>query len=124
MNQHVRQFLIELARKRTNQTITYQKLSDACNLGLNMQEGQHIRAEIGKILGEISSYEHENDRPLLSALVLRANDDYEGDGFYKLADELGYGDWKKLKREGIFEAMQIKECIEYWSNDSNYNKFR
>ena len=124
MNNEVRKFLIELARKRTNQTITYQKLSDECNLGLYMQDGIHIRAQMGKLLGDISIYEHSNNRPLLSALVIRQGDNYEGDGFYKLADELGFGDWKKLKREGIFEIQEIKKCIEFWQNDNNYKKYR
>lgn len=96
-------------------------LSDKCFLGLDMQQIQD-RNEIGLILGDISRFEHKNKRPLLSALVLRASDDYEGDGFYKLAEELGYGDWKKLKREGIFEILQIKECIAKWGDDSYYLK--
>lgn len=124
MNTTVRSFLIELARKKTNQIIAYQRLSDACNLKLSMQDGEHVRAEIGRILGEISKYENSFKRPLLSALVLRAGDQLEGDGFYKLADELGFGDWKRLKREGVFEIEQIKLCIEFWSNDSNYIKYK
>ncbi len=124
MNNAVRKYLIDLARKRTNQTITYQKLSDECNLGLYMQEGIHIRSQMGTLLGEISIYEHSNNRPLLSSLVVRLGDNLEGNGFYKLADELGFGDWRKLKREGIFEIQEIKKCIEFWQNDSNYSKYR
>jgi hypothetical protein len=89
-----------------------------------MQDGEHVRAEIGRILGEISKYENSLKRPLLSSLVLRAGDQLEGDGFYKLAEELGFGDWKRLKREGVFEVLQIKKCIEFWSNDSNYIKYK
>ncbi len=124
MNNEVRKFLIELVRKRTNQTITYQKLSDDCNLGLYMQDGIHIRSEIGTLLGEISIYEHSYKRPLLSSIVIRLGDNYEGDGFYKLADKLGFGDWRKLKREGVFEIQEIKKCIEFWQNDDNYKKYR
>ena len=124
MNNEVRKFLIELARQRTNQTITYQKLSDKCNLGLYMQDGIHIRSQMGTLLGEISIYEHSNNRPLLSSLVIRLGDNLEGDGFYKLADELGFGDWKKLKREGIFEIQEIKKCIDFWQDDNNYKKYR
>ena len=120
MNTTVRYYLIDLARKRTNQTITYQKLSDECKLGLNMKENPNDRLIMGAILGEISIFEHQHKRPLLSSLVLRAGDSYEGDGFYKLADQLGYGDWQKLKREGIFEAMQISECISKWQDDTYY----
>lgn len=124
MNKRVRNYLIELSRQRSDQTVTYQKLSDDCNLGLNMHENPSDRAYIGEILGTISKYEHANGRPLLSALVLRAGDNFEGNGFYKLAEELGFGDWKQLKNEGIFEVLQIKECIRFWSDKDNYKEFR
>ena len=124
MNTIVRNYLIELARKKANQIVTYQKLSNDCNLNLNMQDGDHVRAEIGRILGEISKHEHSSQRPLLSALVVRSGDQLEGDGFYKLAEELGFGYWKRLKREQIFEIEQIKKCIEFWSDNSNYSKYK
>lgn len=100
MSTKVRSFLIERARNTGDELISYQKLSDECKLGLDMSRIDH-RAEIGRILGEISSYEHQNDRPLLSALVVRAGDNYEGDGFFKLAEELGLGNWKKLRDSNL-----------------------
>ena len=119
MNIIVRNYLIELARKKSNQTVTYQKLCDDCHIGLDMSNIAD-RNDIGHILGDISKFEHNNNRPLLSALVIRKGDAYEGDGFYKLAEELGFGDWRKLKREGVFEILQMKEAIEKWSNDNFY----
>jgi len=123
MNYTVRKYLIELSRQRTNQTVTYQQLSDDCDLNLNMRDSPDDRKVIGKILGDISTFEYKNDRPLLSSLVLRAGDNYEGDGFYKLAENLGFGNWKRLKEDGIFEIEQMKNCIDFWSNDSNYRKY-
>jgi len=123
MNTRVRTYLIELARNRVNQTVNYQKLSDDCNLGLIMSEGQHVRNEIGRILGEISEYEHLHKRPLLSALVLRLNDGEEGDGFYKLGEKLGFGNWKNLKNN-LFEFEQIAECVDKWSDDDFYRENR
>jgi len=120
MNHTVRNYLIELARKRTDQTVTYQRLSDDCKLNYTMDNPYH-RKELGVILGDISRYEFLNDRPLLSALVLRAGDNYEGDGFYKLAEELGFGKWQKLKEESIFEIIQINKSIEFWRNEEKYN---
>jgi hypothetical protein len=122
MNRTVRSYLIEIARKR--QIVYYQDLCDACKLPLNMHDNPSDRTEIGRILGEISKYEHEHERPLLSALVLTRSGE-EGDGFYKLCEELGLtGDWKKLKREGIFAAQEIKECHNYWRKEENYQKFK
>jgi hypothetical protein len=125
MNTTVRTFLIELARKRTNQIVTYQRLSDLCYIKLEMSNPDH-RNQMAKILEEVSIVEHKSipARPLLSALVLRLNDGFEGDGFYKLGEGIGYGDWKKLKREGTFEILEIAKCIEFWSNESNYRKFK
>ena len=123
MNQRVRSYLIELARKRTNQTITYQKLSDSCDLKLDM--GNIVdRNKIATMLDEISTYEHANKRPLLSALVIRLSDGYEGDGFYKMAERLGYGSWQKLKRENIFEVEQITKCIKFWCDNNNYQQHK
>lgn len=124
MNIQVREFLINLSREKVNQTITYQKLSDKCNLGLNMQNNPSDRVEIGNILEEISKYEHENKRPLLSVLVVRTTDGDEGDGFYKLAEKLGYGKYRTLKSQ-MFSSSQITECINYWSDKDNYrNHFK
>lgn len=124
MNTVVRSFLIELARHRTNQTIHYQELSDACSLGLNMRENPSDRKTIGVILGDISRFENGHERPLLSSLVIRTSDNYEGDGFYKLADELGFGGWQRLKREGIFEIQQMKQTIDFWRDATNYTLHR
>ncbi|MET3535854.1 hypothetical protein [Chryseobacterium limigenitum] len=123
MDNRVRRFLIELARNKLNPTITYQKLSDACKLNLNMQDNPHDRIIIGNILGEISEYEHENKRPLLSALVIRLSDGEEGEGFYRLAERLVYGNVKKLKSD-FFEYKQINLSVDYWNNETNYLKFK
>jgi len=39
-----------------------------------------------------------------------------------LAEELGFGDWKKLKRTGEFEILQMNEAIEKWSDNKYYLK--
>ena len=123
MNLEIRDFLIEISRDSRNPTITYQKLSDCCNLGLNMRDHPHDRLKIGELLGEISEFEHNNERPLLSALVIRVSDGEEGDGFYKLAEKLGYGKFKKLKSD-LFEFEQIRECVDFWTNERNYKLYK
>ena len=122
MNPNVRNYLIEKARKE--QTCYYQELSDACKLGLYMGDSPHDRAEIGRILGEVSEFEHDHDRPLLSSLVISKGDSYQGDGFYKMAENLGYGDWKSLKNDISFEMGQMKDCFEFWGDDDNYDEYK
>lgn len=121
MNYRVREFLIDLASK--GKFIYYQPLSDSCGLGLDMQASEWDRAEIGRILGEVSTYEHENGRPLISAIVLSKGSLYEGDGFYKLAEKLGFGPWKYLRDEN-FAIEQMNACYEFWKNNDNYTNFR
>lgn len=123
MNIKVRSYLIELARNKLDPTVTYQKLSDVCKLNLNMRENPDDRVIIGTLLGEISEHEHINERPLLSSLVIRLSDGEEGEGFYKLAEKLGYGSVKKLKNN-LFEHEQIKLCVDFWNNDKKYLKFK
>lgn len=124
MNYDVRSFLIELARTNKGQTTTYQKLSDACKLKLDMQNPDH-RNKIAGLLEEISLHEHNNDpnRPLLSSLVLRASDGMEGDGFFKMAEELDFGEWRKLKNS-MFDVVQISKCFDFWQNENNYLKYK
>ena len=121
MKYQVRNYLIELASK--GKTVNYQKLSDDCHLGLDMQASQYDRTETGKILGEISRFEHDNGRPLISSIVITKGSGYEGDGFYKLAQDLGFGPWKTL-RDSAFDIEQMTKCFEYWRNTENYNSHR
>ena len=123
MNTKVRSYLIELARKRANQTVTYQVLCDDCKLGLDMSQ-INDRDTISKILGDISTYEFNNKRPLLSSLVIKKGQEDEGEGFYRLAEKLGFGNHTILKKRGVFAAKQIKETIKKWSNDKFYNQHK
>lgn len=120
MNYRVREYLINLAAKR--QIIHYQELSDVCKLGLDMQS-PNDRAEIGKILGEVSTYEHEAGRPMISAIVVTKRSHYEGDGFFKLAEQLGLGPWKTL-RDSDFDIREINKCFQFWSNAEYYERFK
>lgn len=122
INQTVRAHLIELARKK--RTITYQELSDKCKLGLVMRDSEYARAEIGRILGDISEFEHIHGRPLISSLVISKGDNYQGDGFYKLAEYLGFGSWKKLKGDISFEIGQMNDTFAFWGNETNYLNYK
>jgi len=122
MNTDVRNLLIEIARKR--QIIYYQELCDNCQLPLNMHDNPQDRLEKGRIIGEVSVHEFKQKRPLLSALVI-ARSGEEGDGFYKLCEDLGItSDWRKLKRDGIFAAQEIGRCHDFWRKDEYYKKYK
>ena len=100
----IREYLIDRANIEKEQ-VSYQKLSDDCNLNLNMGNKHHSKT-MGKILTGISLFEQENNRPVISALVVREDTKIPGDGYGKI--------WKIDK----FQEEQ-KKCIDYWSDEVN-----
>lgn len=119
MRPDVRTYLIEVARK--GQMCTYSDVNDACQLGL-LWEGDADSGEIGRILGEISVYEFEHNRPLLSAVVVGKNNPEQGKGFYTLCEELGLGSVGKLKKN-FFGILEMKKCHDFWGEDANYARY-
>lgn len=120
MNTRVRNKLIQLART-DGSPISYRRLVNTAELGLNL-DIKHEKQLLGTILDEISVEEHEQGRPLLSAMVQNKKTG-QGDRFYKLAEHLGYGDWKELKNDKNFKREHINRCREFWKNEENYKKF-
>lgn len=79
------------------------------------------RAKIASFFRTISIYENHHNRPLLTAVVIAKRTHIQGDGFFKLGDQLGFGDWKILKK--VLDIVQLNKCFEFWSNTDNYNNF-
>ena len=113
--QRVRTILIEIARN--GQPKSYTDLVRMANLDLDMTNPYH-RNLLGQILGAISVFEHSNRRPMLSSVVVSKDSKMPSDGFYKLADELGHGNWQKLK-EKFWGIEEMNRAIEYWQNNSD-----
>ena len=107
----VRNILINVASKK--QLIYYSDLCKTANLRLDMSIPAD-RGKIGEVLGHISRYEHENGRPLISSVVVSRRME-QGDRFFKLAEELGFGNWKKLKNGKKFEYDMINKAHNFWS---------
>lgn len=111
MNELVRDYLIQAARSRN--LVTYSRVNEDCHLRLDF-DLQTDRNEIGHILGEISTFEHQNGRPLLSAIVIHeSNDNEPGAGFYELSAQLYQRDVRVLRRE-LFWALEVDKCFVYW----------
>jgi len=76
--------------------------------------GHHMSREVGQLLGEISQTEHEQGRPMLSALVCSTSGGV-GAGFFRLARDLS-----KL-REGedkaVFLAAEKEAVYSAWSRE-------
>lgn len=121
MDRDIRAKLIEYARIK--RTLSYSQLNDQLQLGYDFNI-KHDRKLIGDDLGDISCYEHSKRRPLLSALVVRKGSGHEGDGFYKLCEKLGYGDWRILRRSSEFDLKRQQECFDFWRSNDNYRRFQ
>src|SRR6201999_2022059 len=83
----VRAFLISRARQAdpdrlSSARIEYQELAKAIDPQEHYWAWPRFRG-LGDVLGNVSVFEYEHDRPLLSALVVQAGTHQAGDGFYK-----------------------------------------
>ena len=106
----------ELARSRTCDT--YGNVGDLIHL--DMQKPADRRT-IGVMLSEINRYEDEENRPLLSAVVVRKGKCKPSNGFYRSAVELLKMDpfrgrlfWQSEKATRFWEA-ELRRVHDYWS---------
>ena len=106
MNDAVYAYLKKYARNQ--RTVTYGDIAPLADL--DMQNPAHREALSG-ILGEISQHEHENDRPMLSAIVVSKDSSMPGKGFFDLARALGvyHGD------DLTFFSDELKRVYRQWS---------
>ena len=109
MNQLIYEKLTEAAKK--GDIINYADVAPLANLDMSLDKD---RAEIGRILGDISSYEQENGRPLISAIMIHKHDGRPGIGFFHLAKELGL--LKTGDDEDRFWNEEVKKVFAYWKN--------
>ena len=94
IEERVRQYLIERAKSADSgqpfqATITYSDLCGGIDPDQQYWSWPRFRG-IGKVLGRISTFEHQEGRPMLSALVVQAGTLHAGPGFAGLGRELGF----------------------------------
>ncbi len=104
-------------------TISLLTLNNETELGLNL-ESSHERARLLEMIAEITTIEHQADRPLLSALVRIKGNQGQADAFYRLCERLGFGEWRALKQDENFLEEQQRRARAFWRDDANYEKFR
>jgi len=82
--------------------------------------GNHMAKETGHILGEISEDEHNQDHPMLSAVVVRKtgkNKGIPGDGFFNLAISLGkLGANATDQEKKAFWQNELNQVYEEWNS--------
>ena len=101
--------LKEVARRR--QTGFYSDLSE--RIGLSPQSRR-----FHQILDEINEHEHREERPLLSALVVRRGFRIPSNGFFSHAEKLGRYDSKSgdATSHAVFWVEEVHRIWDYWQS--------
>ena len=81
----VKMLLIMTAKGR--HLITYGELSDQVQRVLDIEIDRHL--DMGYLVGELSENEYAAGRHMMSAIVVKAEDQTPGMGFFECADMLG-----------------------------------
>ncbi len=111
VNQTIYEHLKQVARN--GETVAY---SDIARLiGLDM-ENPGDRVRLSHILGEISTEECKNGRPLLSAVVTYLGENEPGSGFFDMARDNGLYTGHTEMENLAFFAQELKRVHEYWKN--------
>lgn len=108
INMPIYQKIKEIARARDK--ITYTEIAPLANLDM---DNPADRDTIADILDNINHREHQEGRPMLSAVVLLAIENIPGEGFFTCARNLGlYSGGSKFK----FWIAEINRVHDYWAN--------
>lgn len=92
-----------------------------------MLDNPSDRLEIGGILGDISEFEFDNKRPLLSVVVRSKKDGSVGEGFFELCENLEIiSDSEKLNKDEKeeFEIKELNKCHGFWRDEVNYKLYK
>jgi hypothetical protein len=117
MNTELRTLLIDSAKN--DKPITYGKVLQLLHLDNNNAEHRRI---LSTELANVSRYEHSKNRPMLSSMAMYEGLQEFGNGIYDLADELGYGEAKKLEQD-LYAFQLQKDCIDFWNTNENFNLY-
>jgi len=104
--------LHEVAQEQT--TITYS------DLAAEMAQTGQVRLDphssgLAALLGQVNILEHENGRPLISALVVhKAGDPEPGVGFWNFARELGVDPGTGPHARLEFWSREVARCHAHW----------
>jgi hypothetical protein len=87
----------------------YSEVAPLAGLDMSLQED---RNKIATILDEISTFEHQQGHPLLSAVVIHKDDNIPGQGFFTLAKRLGLHEGED---NYLFFIQELRRAHDYWS---------
>ncbi|HUS44588.1 MAG TPA: hypothetical protein VM219_00930 [Phycisphaerae bacterium] len=103
----VRESLIAAATRRS--LVHYRQVAEM--LGIESDRLDHSH-ELAAALDEISTFEYEHDRPLLSVIVVHQGDKHPGGGFFKMAKRNGVQ--KPGQDDETFFITELKRAWDHW----------
>jgi hypothetical protein len=108
MNIAVRDELIVIAS--AGRTVFYSELAPLTTYEAN---SKYFGPLIGRELDEINRIEHEQGRPLLSAVVISKEHNLPGTGFFECAKELGHFPGRD---QVTFWIHELRRVHSYWNS--------
>lgn len=105
--EQLRQRLIDTARRQN--VMHYGPAADM--LGITADRLDHC-PELAQALDEVSTFEHEHGRPLLSVVVVRQEDSRPGAGFFKMATRNGIQ--TAGQDDDDFLVAELRRVHAYW----------
>jgi hypothetical protein len=100
--------LLNAAREK--ESVSYEELGQI--MGLEAHLG--MAKEIGQLLGEINEDEHNNGRPMLSAVAVKPTTKMPGEGFFQFAKQLNKFDGETDEDKREFWRDEIQRVYEIW----------
>lgn len=96
-----------ITKAKAGKICTYGDMADM--LGV---EWMNIRFKLPRLLGEVLDLMHDEDLPLLTALVADANSKNCGEGFFKKAKQLGH----EFENDLVFQKEERRRVFDHWQN--------
>ncbi|MFA9613307.1 MAG: hypothetical protein ACERK9_05115 [Deltaproteobacteria bacterium] len=100
--------LLKAARKK--ESVSYEEIGQI----MDLEAHGGMAKEIGQLLGEINEDEHNNGRPMLSAVAVEPTTRMPGEGFFQFAKELGRFDGETDEDKREFWRDEIQRVYEIW----------
>ena len=106
----VRNKLIEVARNR--RTVSYKEIAKVMELS---PWGDYMSKETGRILREICDHEHEQGRPMLTAVAMGVSLDLPGEDFFTMAEKFGKFTGSRWDKEAFWDR-ELRSVYAAWAS--------
>jgi hypothetical protein len=114
MNSQIYRRLTEVAAAQS--TVPYSELAEC--FGLDMSNPDD-RIQLGAMLDEINHAEHEAGRPMISAVVVHAQEGVPGAGFFVCARELSVLKTRNRQDELAFFVKELRRVHDHWGHSAH-----